>query len=248
MRAKGDALTLRLRQEAMRAEKLLRPCAGRFVAMEERAMARAAAKEAGVQVSFDGGWEACERAQACFHLFEDMPVYTYQWLQIRWNARFARVAHGDLLGSLMALGIDRSYFGDLVTQEGEAFLCALPEPACRLPGEWQKAGNTPIQVSVMEDAPKLAVPVGVFLRDTVPSLRLDCVLASGMKLSRAKASEMIRQGLVMVNHMPEERVDRQLEAGSIVSIRHFGRLCLRQVDAPTRKDRLPIVLEIFSKG
>ena len=59
---------------------------------------------------------------------------------------------------------------------------------------------------------------------------------------------MIRQGLVMVNHMPEERVDRQLEAGSIVSIRHFGRLCLRQVDAPTRKDRLPIVLEIFSKG
>ena len=246
-RQRAEALALRLRQGASRAEKLGMACPGRFVAAEERAQAQAAARGAGVAVSFDGGWPGCERVQVCFHPQEEEPVFTHQWVEVRWNSRFAHVAHGDLLGSLMALGIDRSYVGDLVAQEDRAYLCALPEAARRLPMEWQRAGNVPITVRLMEALPAITPPQGVFLRDTVPSLRLDCLLASGMKLSRAKAAEMIRQGLVMVEHQPEERVDRLLEAGQTETVRHFGRIVLRQVDGPTRKDRLPVTLEIFSK-
>ena len=73
-------------------------------------------------------------------------------------------------------------------------------------------------------------------------------LASGMKLSRARAAEIIRQGSVMVDHMPEERVDRMLAAGQLISVRGFGRVRLQEVGEPTRKDRLPIALEIFSKA
>ena len=84
-------------------------------------------------------------------------------------------------------------------------------------------------------------------RDTVASMRLDSVLASGMRISRAKAAEMIRQGLVSVDHQLEERVDRQLAAGQLLSVRHFGRIRIRETGELTRKDRLPVVLEIFSK-
>lgn len=249
MRARqgAEALALRLRQGAARADKLGVACPGRFVAAEERAQAQSAARESGVDVSFDGGWPGCERVQVCFHPVGEEPAFTYQWVEACWNGRFAHAAHGDLLGSLMALGIDRSYLGDLVAQEDRAYLCALPEAACRLPMEWQRAGNVPIDVRLMAEPPALTPPQGTFLRDTVPSLRLDCLLASGMKLSRAKAAEVIRQGLVMVDHQPEERVDRLVEAGQTLSVRHFGRIVLRQVDGPTRKDRLPVTLEIFSK-
>ena len=242
-----DALLLRLKQEAMRADKLFRPCPGRFVAAEEQMQARMAAKEAGVSVSFDGGWADCERAQACFHPDEDEPIYTYQWLEIRWNSKFATVEHSDLFGSLMALGIDRSYFGDLIAEDGRAWLCAMPEVAKRLPMEWEKAGRTSITVKLLEDAPNITPPKGTMLRDTVPSPRLDCILASGMKLSRGKASEVIRQGLVMVDHQLEERVDRLLTPGQLISVRHFGRIRLQEIGDPTRKDRLPVVLEIFGR-
>ena len=47
--------------------------------------------------------------------------------------------------------------------------------------------------------------------------------------------------------MPEERTDRLLEPGQLLSIRGFGRIRLTEVGSPTRKDRLPVTLEIFHK-
>lgn len=85
------------------------------------------------------------------------------------------------------------------------------------------------------------------MRDTVASLRLDCVLAAGMSLSRARAAEIIRQGLVQRNHMPEERVDTLLEAGDLLSIRGFGRIRLTEIGGRTRKDRISIQLEVFKR-
>lgn len=250
MSAHDDAgqLTLRLRQWAQRAERLEAPVPGRFLAGDERSAALREARQAGVKASFDGGWPEAERVQVCFHPEDTEPVFTGQWLRIRWNGRFARVDHRDLLGSLMALGMDRAYFGDLIAQEGEAFLLAMPEVACRLPQEWVKAGNAPIRVDILDEPPAIQPPEGAVLRDTVASLRLDSVLASGMKTSRARAAEMIRQGAVSVEHLPEERVDRLLTAGQTVSVRGFGRVRLQAVGAPTRKDRLPVILEIFAKS
>lgn len=238
---------LRLHQQAERADRLGIPVTGRFLAAEEQSFARQEARTCGVEVSFSGGWPEAERVQPCFHPAWEEPQFSLRWLEIRWNGRFARVDHRDLLGSLMALGMDRAFLGDLIAGEDHAYLCALPEMACRLPTEWEKAGNAAIRVTELSEPPVIEPPRGVMLRDTVASLRLDSVLASGMKISRARAAEMIRQGVVSLNHQLEERTDRLMEAGQILSIRGFGRVRLKEVGQPTRKDRLPIALEIFTK-
>lgn len=211
-------------------------------------MAVHAAREARVAVSFDGGWPDAERVQACFHPAWAETEFTAVWVEIRWAAKFAHVEHRDLLGSLMALGMDRAFFGDLIALEDRAYLLALPEVAARLPMEWDKAGNVPIKVALLEEPPVIAPPKGDMLRDTVASLRLDCVLSAGMKTSRGRAAEIIRTGAVSVDHMPEERTDRILEAGQLLSIRGFGRIRLVEVGDRTRKDRLPVIFEIFHKG
>lgn len=244
----SQQLRLRLRQEASRADKLYRSVPGRFVAGEERAMAVHEARECGVQAAFDGGWEDAERVQVCFHPMDEEPMFTGVWVEITWNARFARVEHRDLLGSLMGLGMDRSYMGDLIAQEDRAWLYVLPELAARLPMEWTQAGRASIRVSVLDGTPAIRRPEGQQLRDTVPSTRLDAVLASGMKLSRSRAAEIIREGAVSVDHQPEERTDRQLAEGQLISIRGFGRVRVLEVGEPTRKDRLPVTLEIFKRG
>jgi len=242
-----EQLALRLRQAAQKAAKIDRPVPGRFVTGAERALAVHEARAAAVAVAFDGGWDDAERWQVCFHPAMDEPCFTAEWVEIRWNARFAHVEHRDLLGSLMALGMDRAFFGDMIVQDDRAYLCCMPEMARRLPMEWTQAGRTAITVQQLEEPPVLEKPKGDMLHDTVASLRLDSVLASGMKLSRAKAAEIIRQGNVMVDHVPEERVDRLLAAGQLLSVRGFGRIRLEEVGSPTRKDRLPVTLEIFAK-
>ena len=243
----SSQLALRLRQNAERADRLDIPVAGRFVTGEERALAVHAAREARVAASFDGGWPDAERVQVCFHPAWAEAAFTALWVEIRWAAKFARVEHRDLLGSLMALGMDRAFFGDLIALEDRAYLLCLPEMAARLPVEWEKAGNVPIRVRLLEEAPEFEPPRGDMLRDTVASLRLDCILASGMKTSRSRAAEIIRSGAVAVDHMPEERTDRILETGQLLSIRGFGRIRLSDVGNPTRKDRLPVTLEIFNR-
>lgn len=244
----SEQLALRLHQNAGRADRMDIPVPGRFVTGEERAMAVHAAREARVAVSFDGGWPDAERVQVCFHPAWAEAEFTAVWVEIRWAAKFAHVEHRDLLGSLMALGMDRAFFGDLIALEDRAYLLALPEVAARLPVEWDKAGNVPIKVTLLNEPPVIETPKGEHLRDTVASLRLDCILSSGMKTSRSRAAEIIRAGAVAVDHMPEERTDRILEPGQLLSVRGFGRIRLIEVGDRTRKDRLPVNLEIFHKG
>lgn len=238
---------LRLRQGAQRAEQLDRAVPGRFVTGMERQEAQREARECGVLVSFDGGWDDAERVQVCFHPDGVEAEFTAVWLEITWAAKFTRVGHSDLLGSLMALGMDRSLFGDLIVQDAVAYLLAMPEAARSLVEEWHEAGHTAIRVRRMDEAPCFTPPQGQMMRDTVASLRLDCVLAAGMSVSRARAAEIIRQGLVQRNHTPEERVDAMLEAGDLLSVRGFGRIRLSEIGGRTRKDRISIQMEVFKR-
>lgn len=245
---RDDSVQLRLHQEAIRCQKTGRPCAGRFLSGNEQALAIHEAREAGVQIAFDGGFDDAERVQPCFYEHGDDPFFTAQWVEARWNAKFVHPDHRDLFGSLMGLGIDRSFFGDLIAFDDHAYLLALPDVAIRLPSEWTQAGRSPITVSLLSEAPSITPPAGMMLHDTVPSTRLDAVLSSGMKLSRSKAADIIRAGHVSVDHQVEERTDRLLTAGQLLSVRGFGRIRLKEIGTPTRKDRLPIDVEIFKKS
>lgn len=243
----GQALRVRLDELARRAGERWQSVCSRFLAQEERELARRCAGENGVEAAFDGGWEGAERVQCCFFPADGEPAFTGRWLRVAWNPRFGTVDHRALLGSLMSLGMEREMLGDLVIQEGCAYVRAMPELAQRLPMELSRVGGTTVTVQPLEEAPALTPPKGTELRDTVASLRLDSVLASGLRASRSRAAEWIRQGLVQVNHQPTERTDYLLKAGDLLSVRGFGRVRLQEAGAPTRKDRIPILLEVFSK-
>ena len=248
MKAETERQEQLLLDWAVRAGKMGRTVTGRFIPEADIGQAIHAARQAGVEAAFDGGRPDAERVQVCFCPEGEEPAFTGQWVEIRWNHRFAAPEHRALLGSLMALGIDRSYMGDLIANETCAWLYCLPSLAVRLPEEWREAGRIAISVSLAEHTPEIEPSKGVPLRDTVPSLRLDAVLASALRESRANAAERIRRGEVQVNHRTEERIDRMLTAGDLLSIRGRGRVRLCAVGEPNRKGRLPIDMELFLKS
>ena len=240
-----DKLRLRLESGSKAAQKRDIPVPGRFIARDVFSQAVHIARQFDVAASVFGGYPEAERVQVCFHPTEDEPVYTGTWLQISWNPRFASPTHPELLGSLMGLGFDRSYFGDLIAGERAAHLYAMPEMAQRLPMEWTQAGRTSIEVTVLSEPPVLSLPHGIMEEFSAASLRLDAVLSGGLHVSRAKAADMIRQGLVMIAHQEETRIDRQLQEGDLISIRGHGRIRVSGIGGLSRKGRTYIQVECF---
>ena len=83
------------------------------------------------------------------------------------------------------------------------------------------------------------------IRDTVPSLRLDAVAASGFHMARGKAAALVESGRVQVNWRECTKPDKLLAAGDTVSARGFGKFEVSEVGGVTKKGRTSIVLKVY---
>ena len=81
--------------------------------------------------------------------------------------------------------------------------------------------------------------------DTVASLRLDSILASGFRQGRSKAAELIRAGRVELRHVPTLKPDAIVGEGDVISARGLGKLRVAEVRGQTKKGRVSVVLERY---
>ena len=77
------------------------------------------------------------------------------------------------------------------------------------------------------------------------SLRLDNIVASAFALSRAKAAEAIRRGVVSVNSMEALKVDQEIGEGDRIVLRGKGKAVLAEVGGKSRKDRTIITFNMY---
>ena len=156
------------------------------------------------------------------------------------------LTHRDFLGSLMGMGVAREKVGDILAAPGSADLLVLEGVADFLLQSWDSAGRAKLRVSAVE-LENLHIPSVQRrdVRDTVSSLRLDAVAASGFRLARGKAAALIESGKVQLNWRECVKPDKLLEAGDVVSARGFGKFELAEVGGLTRKGRISIVLQVY---
>lgn len=216
-----------------------------FLTPAEAELALAAGRRAGVTAELDGGYEGAERRMARFcpalETPEPFPIAT---LQITWPHQDAP-AHRDLLGALMGLGIRRDRTGDIVLQNGSAYVFVEVPLAGMILQSLTEAGRIRLTVTAVEAPAEPVAPEGEEERFTVQSPRLDAIVADGFHLSRGAAAELIEAGGVKLRHAPTLRPDARVEAGDAISVRGYGRLRIEAFGEPTRKGRLPVRLTRF---
>ena len=180
-----------------------------------------------------------------------------------------RLSHRDYLGSLLSLGIDRAVTGDILVREDSsggssdgmhggscgpgsgspgigADIIVMSDMAEFIEMNYTKAGRTDLSVSRHSiDELYIGEIKTVKKRDTVASLRLDSVVSSAFSLSRAKAAEQIRRGLVSVNSMEAVKPDMEIDEGDKIVLRGSGKALLSEVGGRSRKDRICITLDIY---
>ncbi len=214
-----------------------------------------------VKVLFYGGYEEAERC---------MPVFLPDYIEmpeegvpeeVRELLRIVRVrvpkggrqlSHRDYLGSLLSLGLDREVTGDILVRKsddrsgGGADIIVQAEIADFVEMNYSKAGRTNLSVEVLSidrlDRGSVSIEQK---QDTVASLRLDSVCASAFGISRAKAAEAIRRGIVSVNSVEADRVDMAVHEKDKIVMKGKGRAVLDEIGGTGRKERIRIRLNLY---
>lgn len=267
MRREGEDSLFEARIEDLcrRAERHFEPAVGDFLSPGEAAMARAILtrlRPDGIPVFF-GGYEGSERtrllvlpsymetdppldARGLMEQYPEVAEAAVSAVEIR-GSGYRKLTHRDYMGSVLALGIERSVVGDIVPQDDfSAIVFCASGMVPFITQELTRIGSDAVR-TVPFAVPKDFTVEKQFLtvRDTVASARLDCIVAALTGLSREKAQIAIRSDEVEVDYLSETRVDRVVAADSIITVRRVGKFVIRSVDEQTKKGRYRLVADKY---
>lgn len=203
----------------------------------------------GVTLTLYGGFEDAERRiLVCTPedwYTDDFSEYL-NVLRIAVSSGSKVLTHRDYLGSILGLGIERSLIGDILVRNDGADIIISADIVDFLLREYTQVGRFDIKSELLPIL-ELAIPEQrtVHIRDTVPSLRLDCVISSAFKVSRTNASTCIKQGLVSVNHAQQTKIDAKVDEGSTLVLKGKGKAILKEVGGESKKGRIWIDIEKF---
>ena len=159
-------------------------------------------------------------------------------IRVRKQPGARALTHRDYLGSVLALGLERSVIGDILVREDGADILIKPEMADFLLMEYGKAGRETLTAEKisLED---LIVPEQRTeeLKFSVSSVRLDNLIAAAFGLSRSRAAEAVTRGLVSVDHIEITKTDKRIEEGSAIVLRGKGKVVFLGESGSTKKGK-----------
>lgn len=250
--AEERVLLARVLDKYEQAQRRNLPTSTGFLSPQEQAAAKNLLSAAGVHdgFCFFGGYAGAERQKLLFAPdwlpVEELPQ---QAEIIAVDCRFYegdKLSHRDFLGSLMALGLVREKLGDILVESGRAAVIADAGVEEFLLREYVSAGRTKLSLSPLPlDALQTPEKQTKELRDTVMSLRLDSVCASGFGVSRGRAAELIAAGKVELNWRPCQKADKPVSEGDVISCRGLGKFEVAQVGGLSKKGRTALLLKRY---
>ena len=196
-------------------------------------------RSAGVHFRIDGGDEDAERVRLFMTMFDEAPSQADMQIGViafRGQMKFTSFSHRDCLGALMGLGFERRCIGDIIVREDgfdvltnseiDDFLLMSALSIRRVPMKAQKLALQNWQ------APARTLKM---LSVLVAQTRLDAVIAKVFNLSRAQAVELIRAGLVQIDHQAVTNASRQCDIGQIITVRGKGKFVIDAAEGMSKK-------------
>ena len=155
-------------------------------------------------------------------------------------------SHRDFLGALMGAGVGRETVGDICVGAGQCDFFVTAEIAPYLLQNFTSAGRTRLHLQQvpLTDA-HIPEPEVKVIRDTLASLRLDSVIASGFRIGRSLAGQYIAAGKAAIDGLPCEKPDKAVAEGAKISVRGLGKIQLAAIGSRTKKDRISVVIHRY---
>lgn len=224
-----------------------------FLDTHEQALAIAASRHAaGVRTFMYGGYKDAERRMlVCVP--KDIPMSDEEAvegllriLRVKLPAISRELSHRDYLGSLLGLGIERKLTGDILVRPDGADIFIVPGIEPFLLEELHRIGPVEIKTEAFPVEEVMIPEARVeYIRDSVSSVRLDSVVSSAFRISRGKAAEAVRKGLVSVDHAECLKPDASVHEGATLVLKGKGKAVLDGTGGESRKGRIRIVIKRY---
>ncbi|MBE6823877.1 MAG: hypothetical protein E7513_00875 [Ruminococcaceae bacterium] len=156
-----------------------------------------------------------------------------------------KLSHRDFLGSLMALGIERSTVGDILVFDSYAIVLVKEEIARFIESQVSKIGRVGVKISRVDCTKIEHKNEFDLLNFTVSSLRLDVFVSAVCSLSREKSLRLIKSDLVSVNHCIENNNSKTLVVSDVITIRKFGKFVFAEDCGLSKKGKIKIKVKHF---
>lgn len=155
-------------------------------------------------------------------------------------------SHRDFLGALMGVGIGRETVGDICVGKGQCDFFVTQEVAPYLLQNFTNAGRTKFRLTYVPlseaQIPESEVRI---IHDTLASLRLDSIVATGFRIGRSLAVSYISAGKVAIDGLPCEKPDKLVAEGCKISLRGSGKIKLVGVNGQTKKGRTSVEIHRY---
>ena len=209
-----------------------------FLDPAQQALAGSVAEFFG-NITMVGGYDDAERrlCRACTDEYasdEGAPIVLFT---AESTMKEAEISHRDVLGSLMGLGIKREMVGDILTNGARPQFFCHSSVADFIEFNLERIGRYTVKIKRTESA-ELYEQKYEIKKINVSSMRLDCICAETFGISRTKAAEMIRAGLVFVNWLEKRDPSFEVKSGDKISLRGKGKAEVSDVTGTSRKGRL----------
>lgn len=196
----------------------------------------------GTSLHFFGGYRQAERKRAqIVPPFQEAGDETLQLqaFDIHYPVKFATLKHRDVLGALLNLGLGREKFGDLIISGEKIQFIAASEIADFVEMNFTQAANHKISCSPIPLA-DLEYPDETWSDEqgSVSSFRLDVLIGEIYRISRSKATALIKNGSVKVNWKVVEKPSYECQISDTISTRGFGRAKFLSSGGTTRKGNI----------
>ena len=185
-----------------------------------------------------GGYDDAERVMLGFGAVSE--AFPIEVIAVS-VAKQDELAHRDILGSLIGLGIKREVLGDICKSDFGFYVFAHSRIAAFVCDNFEMAGRKKIQAEISEYNPERVTCKTEEIRKTVSSLRLDCVLAAACNVSRGKAEELVASGRCFVDGVCATKSEMKLADGQKVTVRGQGRFIVETAGV-SKKGKQIIVL------
>ena len=155
------------------------------------------------------------------------------------------INHREVLGTLMALGIERDTVGDIYITEGKAAVFVTEKPAELIMDSVLKIGKVGVSCSYGVD---FQLPKQQYeeLKFSVASLRLDNLVKNMASCSRTVACDRyLKPQLVSLNGEVCDEPSRSVKQGEVITIRGKGKFLLSEVGETGRKGNTHIIVKKY---
>ena len=180
------------------------------------------------KVEFFGGFDDAERKKAKIISNEYYEIdYDIVCLKAKFNNKFNKVEHRNILGAIHNLGINFNRFGDIIVLEDELYIFVDEEIADYIAMEFTKAGRVNLDFQRVNLA-----EVGIEKRYedfeiVSSSFRIDSIVAKITNKSRSKVKEFLEQDFIKLNHVVLRNGEKTCTSEDIISIRKYGRFIVK---------------------